>query len=121
MDFGFSTVSSRALNLDASCSGRSSELLSLKDGLRRCMDCGSCSAVCAAASFSDFNIRRVHTLFRRGDYDALASELDKCMLCGKCTLVCPRSVNLRKMIILMRAALCSKTCDDSLMGYLEEL
>ena len=56
-------------------------------------------------SLTDFDIRKVHNTFRRGQYDRLSEELRKCMLCGKCTLVCPRGVNLRSLIINMRQLL----------------
>lgn len=72
---------------------------------KRCISCGACASTCSARQFTDFNIRKIHTNFRRGQYDGLEKELTACMLCGKCTLVCPRGVNLRSMVINMRKIL----------------
>ena len=101
MDFGFTISKTRAIRLDdvdAEKTARVSEL-------RRCMECGGCTATCSAGLFSDFSPHRTHLLFRRGQYEGLAEALDKCMLCGKCTLVCPRGVNLRRAILNMRTLL----------------
>ena len=76
---------------------------------KRCIGCGGCTASCSARQFTDFDIRKVHCFFRRGQYDQLEDELQKCMLCGKCTLVCPRGVNLRSLIINMHQILSNTT------------
>jgi len=122
MEFGFSISKGRGIDLDRSDLSKAAAIDEDMAGLRRCMDCGTCTASCSAAGFTSFNIRKVHTLFRRGQYDTLRDELSKCMLCGKCTLVCPRSVNLRGAIIKMRTLLSSlPEKDEELDNYLHEL
>jgi heterodisulfide reductase subunit C len=64
--------------------------------------CGACSATCSAGNHTDFNFRLSHLMYRRGQFEGLASELDKCMLCGKCKMVCPRGVNTRAVVYNMR-------------------
>lgn len=104
-DFGFAIKKPRSENLDDTTQAKFNELTRRVPSFKRCFQCGCCSATCSARQFTDFNIRRAHTLFRRGNIEGLSEELRKCMLCGKCTLVCPRGVNLRQMIITMRKML----------------
>ena len=104
IDFGFQINQGRTINLDADCTPLK-QLEETVGSFRRCIRCGSCTATCSAAQFTDFNIRKIHTTFRVGMYDELAEAIKPCMLCGKCTLVCPRSVNLRAMIINIRKIL----------------
>ncbi len=85
------------------------QLLEIVPSYKRCIGCGGCTASCSARQFTDFNIRKTHYYFRRGQYDKLEQELRKCMLCGKCILVCPRGVNLRSLIINMRQIISNKT------------
>ncbi len=104
-DFGFSIQKARSESIDKASSARYSELTRRVPSFKRCFQCGCCSASCSARQYTDFNIRKVHTMFRRGNLNGLSEELRKCMLCGKCTLVCPRDVNLRQLIVSMRRIL----------------
>lgn len=70
--------------------------------LNTCIACGLCSSTCTAGSFTDYNIRKMHTMIRRGEWSSAATEAQKCMLCGKCTMVCPRGINLRKVVLQIR-------------------
>jgi heterodisulfide reductase subunit C len=104
IDFGFQINQGRTINLDIDRTPLK-QLEKAVESFRRCIRCGSCTATCSAAQFTDFNIRKIHTTFRTGIYDQLAEAIKPCMLCGKCTLVCPRGVNLRSMIINIRKIL----------------
>ncbi len=88
---------------------KTEQLLNAVPSYKRCISCGGCTASCSARQFTDFNIRKAHLYFKRGQYDRLEEELQKCMLCGKCMLVCPRGVNLRSLIINMRQILSNTT------------
>lgn len=104
-NFGFTIQKARTENLDKVSLEKYRDLLRKVPSFKRCFQCGCCSATCSAQQFTNFNIRRVHTSFRRGEYRTLSDELKKCMLCGKCTLVCPRGVNLRSLVMNMRQIL----------------
>ena len=104
-NFGFSIKKTRSFNLSQADLRKAERLLEEVPSYRLCIGCGGCTATCSARQFTDFDIRKVHNTFRRGQYEKLADELRKCMLCGKCTLVCPRGVNLRSLIINMRQLL----------------
>jgi len=107
VNFGFQINEGRTINLDIDRAPLG-ELEEAVGSFRSCIRCGSCTATCSAAQFTDFNIRKIHTMFRAGLYNGLAETLKPCMLCGKCTLVCPRGVNLRALVINLRKILKEK-------------
>jgi heterodisulfide reductase subunit C len=102
--FGFQINQVRSINLDVDRTPLK-QLEEAVGSFRRCIRCGSCTATCSATQFTEFNIRKIHTMFRSGIYQNLSESLKSCMLCGKCTLVCPRGVNLRSMVINIRKIL----------------
>lgn len=67
-----------------------------------CISCGGCTATCSAGSLTDFNIRHIGLMLRRGEIEKLSSEIEKCMFCGKCSLVCPRDINIRNVVLLIK-------------------
>ena len=54
------------------------------------------------AMLTKFNVRKLQTLVRRGEYRGIREELAKCMLCGKCRLVCPRGINIRQLVLTLK-------------------
>ena len=104
-NFGFNISSTRVINIDECDLENVKKLYKEVSSFKRCISCGACTATCSARQFTDFNIRKLHAFYRRGQYEGLQEALKACMLCGKCTLVCPRGVNLRSMIINMRKIL----------------
>lgn len=105
LKFGFIISTPRSINMDTADDRLLKQLEEAVPSFKRCMNCGACSATCSARQFTDYNIRRIHSLFRMQQYHDLEKELRPCMLCGKCTLVCPRGVNLRSMIMNMKKIL----------------
>ena len=104
VNFGFQINQGRTINLDVN-RVQLKQLEEAVETFRRCICCGTCTATCSAAQFTDFNIRKIHTAFLSGIFDKLADSLKSCMLCGKCTLVCPRGVNIRLLVINLRKIL----------------
>jgi len=104
-DFGYTIAKTRLIDLDINKLEKLRQLEDSVSSFKRCVNCGACAATCSASQFTDFDIRKIHSLFRRGQYQKLDKDLALCMLCGKCTLICPRDVNLRAMIIKMRQLL----------------
>lgn len=66
-----------------------------------CIGCGGCTATCTTGNLTEFNIRKLQMLVKRGETTEVQNNLQKCMLCGKCFLVCPRGVDTRRMIQAM--------------------
>lgn len=105
MDFGFTINSPRTINIDGNDLTIAQRLLKLNPLLESCIACGNCAATCTAGNFTSFNLRKTHTLLRRGVYVGLYREVSKCMLCGKCRLVCPRGINTREVVMLIKKEL----------------
>ncbi|MCL2131642.1 MAG: 4Fe-4S dicluster domain-containing protein [Lentimicrobiaceae bacterium] len=105
LDFGYHISKTGTIDLDKTNNRPIRKMEELIPSFKACIFCGACTSTCSAGSFTPFNIRKTHSLFRRGQYKELSADLEKCMLCGKCTLVCPCGVNLRGMIMNMRELL----------------
>ncbi len=103
--FGYTINADRQIDYDVNDHELIARIREMEPTVDICIGCGSCTATCTAGSFTDFNIRRIHTFLRRAETLGLKKELEKCMFCGKCQLVCPRGVNLRNLILVMHALL----------------
>ena len=75
------------------------------EALNLCIGCGSCTGTCSTGHFTEFNIRKIHTLIKRGDTEMARKQIRQCMFCGKCQLICPRGINLRNVILGINRAL----------------
>lgn len=104
-DFGYKVLREEVLDYDHQDLRVANYLVAMEPSVAWCIGCGSCTATCTTGHFTDFNIRRIHTMVRRGDTRKLKGELRHCMFCGKCQLVCPRSVNLRNIILTLNKAI----------------
>lgn len=102
--WGFSVPKPRVIDYDAKSRAIADYVLANVPDYNLCIGCGACTAGCTAANLTDFNIRKLQMLMRRGEIDTLADDIQKCILCGKCQLVCPRGVNTRKMILTIQEA-----------------
>jgi len=84
------------------------EDIRVEEGLRACINCGTCTAICAAASFYDYDPRVVVDTVQNRD-DAKIEELLKsetiwyCGECMSCKLRCPRGNFPGLIIIALRA------------------
>ncbi|MCX6248944.1 MAG: 4Fe-4S dicluster domain-containing protein [Bacteroidetes bacterium] len=103
--FGYNITEDRQIDFDANDRNVTVFINEIEPSILLCMGCGSCTATCTTGHFTDFNIRKIHTLIQRGELKHLKKEIMKCMLCGKCQLVCPRGVNLRNLILSIHTAL----------------
>ena len=105
MEWGVTISRPRAVDLDKNDMGYSKRLLREHPELQTCIACGNCTATCTAGALVKFNVRKLQTLVRRGEYQGVRAELDKCMLCGKCRLVCPRGINIRQLVQTLKKEL----------------
>jgi len=84
-----------------------------KEGLKACISCGTCTAVCPAAQFSDYDPRIIMEMVQHNDGELLRELLsgDSIWLCGECLSCktrCPRG-NTPGYIIQALRALSIKT------------
>jgi len=105
INFGYFISKDTQIDFDKNNRQIAAFVIKNEPSFKLCIACGSCSATCSAANFTDFNIRKLNVLVKRGETENLKSEMKKCMLCGKCLLVCPRGVNTRNMVIAIKQAI----------------
>lgn len=99
--WGYSISEGRVINYDKNDKELAAYLAKKAPSSKLCIGCGGCTATCTAGNLTEFNIRKLQMLVKRGENDEASQQLHKCMLCGKCLLVCPRGVDTRKMILSM--------------------
>jgi len=104
--FGFSLSVPRVIDYDSNDRSAADLIASKEPTFRLCIECGTCAATCTAGKFTDFSLREINVLLRRGENNAAAGKINRCMLCGKCILVCPRGVNTRNVLFIAREILC---------------
>ena len=105
VNFGYAVTRDRQIDIDANDHSLAMAVAAAEPSLNLCISCGTCAATCSAAQFTDFSLRKIILLLRRGETKTLEKEISKCMLCGKCQLVCPRNVSTRNLILQISKAL----------------
>jgi len=105
INWGFTIQQDRQIDFDRNDLNVSMEVEKHEPSIKLCISCGTCAATCSAGAFTDFSLRRIILLVRRGEIEGLESEVSKCMLCGKCQLACPRGINTRNVILQISKAL----------------
>jgi heterodisulfide reductase subunit C1 len=79
------------------------------EGLKSCMNCGTCTAICPAAEFYNYQPRRIADILQTKD-DAAIEELLKsdtiwyCGECMSCVTRCPRGNAPGLLITVLRSA-----------------
>lgn len=99
--WGFSIAEARVINYDTTDKALAEAMTREAPSSKLCIGCGGCTATCTAGNLTEFNIRKLQMLAKRGETTEVRAQLQKCMLCGKCLLVCPRGVDTRRMILAM--------------------
>jgi heterodisulfide reductase subunit B len=103
--FGYTISRPRVIDYDANDRRIADYIHERENSFRMCIECGGCSASCTTGYYTDFSLREVHILLKRGENEKPKDKIKKCMLCGKCILVCPRGVNTRNVIFLAQQAI----------------
>jgi heterodisulfide reductase subunit C len=102
--FGFTISKGRQIDYESNDRSIADYILEREPSFRVCIECGGCSATCTTGNLTEFSLRELHILIKRGENDQVKQKIKKCMLCGKCTLVCPRGVNTRNIVVLAKQA-----------------
>jgi len=103
IDFGYKKNNSLLLDLDSDSANFDvyNELLKTEPSAAACISCGTCAATCSAGHFTEFNLRRIILLCKRGDARTLKPVINRCMVCGKCQFACPKGVNTRNIVLTL--------------------
>ena len=80
----------------------------MKEGLKACISCGTCTAVCPAAEFYRYNPKKIVTIVQSRDDEAIVELLksDTIWYCGECLSCvtrCPRKNAPGLVIVALRA------------------
>lgn len=102
--FGFTLSKARVIDFDANDRRIADYIIEREPSFRACIECGACSATCTTGNFTEFSLREINILIKRGENDKVRNKIRKCMLCGKCSLICPRGVNTRNVVFVAREA-----------------
>lgn len=114
-DFGnLKAISSRQIDFETFDTRLLQSVLQLEPSFLTCLSCGGCTATCSAGNLTDFNVRKIGLMLRRGNLDDLSKEIEKCMFCGKCSLVCPRDINIRNVVLLIKKGIAQLKTNSSL-------
>ena len=101
IDFGYRKNESLALDLDANHFDLYETLLKAEPSAAICISCGTCASTCSAGQFTEFNLRKIILLCKRGDTQSLKPIIHRCMVCGKCQFACPKGVNTRNIVLTL--------------------
>ncbi|MBQ9710697.1 MAG: 4Fe-4S dicluster domain-containing protein, partial [Bacteroidales bacterium] len=79
-----------------------------KEGMKTCINCGTCTAICPAAEFYKYDPRKiVDTVQRKNDDDILAllksETIWYCGECMSCLTRCPRKNGAGLVVMALRA------------------
>lgn len=91
-----------------------------REGLKTCINCGTCTAVCPAAEFYRYDPRKIMDAVQRRDDAAIGQLLESdtiwyCGECMSCMTRCPRGNAPGKVIMALRALSIRKglfTCSE---------
>jgi heterodisulfide reductase subunit C len=98
-NFGYTIHHDRQIDYDSLSRAAYQKLLDMEPSVKACISCGTCAATCSAAQYTDFSLRRLVLLLRRGESNEIKTTANKCMLCGKCQIACPMGVNTRNLLL----------------------
>ena len=72
--------------------------------LRRCIQCGTCSATCPTAYAMDYSPRQVWRMVQLGLRDEVlnSSTFWLCTTCKACQVRCPRGIDLMDVMIALK-------------------
>jgi heterodisulfide reductase subunit C len=104
IDFGYKIQTDRQIDYDANKRRILDFVRTQEPSVDWCISCGTCASACTAAVTTDYSLRRLIILARRGMDEEIMNSAYRCRFCGKCYNACPRGVNTRNIIYLMQLA-----------------
>lgn len=104
INFGYTIQTDRQIDYDSANHRILEYVRTGETSVDWCMSCGTCASTCTAALSTDYSLRKLILLARRGMEEELLTSVFRCRFCGKCINACPRNVNTRNVIYLMQLA-----------------
>ena len=75
--FGFTISKGRQIDYDSNDHSIAEYIYEREPSFRLCIECGGCSATCTTGNFTDFSLREIHILIKRGENDHILKSLKK--------------------------------------------
>ncbi len=74
------------------------------DGIMKCYQCGTCTAICALSEYSSANFRKTIKYVQLGLQEKVLGDLTPwlCYYCGDCQASCPRNANPSEILAAVR-------------------
>ena len=74
------------------------------DGLRKCIQCGECSAICPMSIYMDITPRRIIAMIREGFKDEALSSFTiwLCSSCYACSANCPEQIRITDIMYALK-------------------
>ena len=74
------------------------------DGLRKCIQCGECSAICPMSIYMDLGPRRIIAMIREGFKDEALSSFTiwLCSSCYACSAHCPEQIGITDIMYALK-------------------
>jgi heterodisulfide reductase subunit C len=104
IDFGYKIQTDRQIDYDSNNRRILEFVRNGEPSVDWCMSCGTCASACTAAVSTEYSLRRLIILARRGMEEEICATVYRCRFCGKCFNACPRGVNTRNIVYLMQLA-----------------
>ncbi len=116
--FGYTKLDSSVVDLDKANFDLARKVTKQERSFTYCIVCGSCTATCSAGNFTEYNLRKIQLMVKRGEIEPLREIITRCMLCGKCQMVCPKGVSTRNVVLqvskLLKEPVTKKLLTDKL-------
>jgi heterodisulfide reductase subunit C len=104
INFGYKIQTDRQIDYDSNNRRILDSVRSSEPSVDWCMSCGTCASACTAAATTDYSLRKLILLARRGMEKDVREMVFRCRFCGKCLNACPRGVNTRNIVYTMQLA-----------------
>lgn len=104
IEFGYKIQKDRQIDYDSNNRRILNFVRAGEPSIDWCMSCGTCASGCTASASTDYSLRKLIILARRGMENEILLSVNRCRFCGKCINVCPRGVNTRNIVYLMQLA-----------------
>jgi heterodisulfide reductase subunit C len=111
-EFGYKITKDRQIDYDKNDKNLFLTVAKLEPSIYQCISCGTCAATCSAGQFTNYSLRKMILLLKRGEDKEVITTISKCMLCGKCQLACPMGVNTRNLILCIQNAIKNTTTHE---------
>jgi heterodisulfide reductase subunit C len=104
IEFGYKIQKDRQIDYDSNNRRILNFVRAGEPSIDWCMSCGTCASGCTASASTDYSLRKLIILARRGMENEILQSVNRCRFCGKCINACPRGVNTRNIVYLMQLA-----------------